>query len=88
MGLQLWMQASGSIEDPNWRVPDQRTFDQQYMGGGFSFGIPQAEFLDFSGPGGPSLESSKAWLDMKSLCGLRKCFIRYESQRKFFYLAS
>ena len=35
-----------------------RTMDQQYMGGGFTFAVPTAEFLDFSGPGGASLEAS------------------------------
>lgn len=53
------VQEAGSLEDPNWRVPDQRTMDQQYMGGGFTFAIPNAEFLDFSGPGGSALEASK-----------------------------
>ena len=53
------MQEAGNLEDPNWRVPDQHTMDQQYMGGGFTFAIPNAEFLDFSGPGGPALEASK-----------------------------
>ena len=53
------MQEAGNLEDPNWRVPDQRTMDQQYMGGGFTFAIPNAEFLDFSGPGGSALEASK-----------------------------
>ncbi len=53
------MQEAGNLEDPNWRVPDQHTMDQQYMGGGFTFAIPNAEFLDFSGPGGSALEASK-----------------------------
>ena len=32
------------------------------MGGGFTFGVPNAEFLDFLGPGGPGLEASKQQL--------------------------
>lgn len=51
------MQEAGTLEDPNWRVPNQHTMDQQYMGGGFTFAIPNAEFLDFSGPGGSALEA-------------------------------
>ena len=53
------MQEAGTLEDPNWRVPDRQIMDQQYMGGGFTFAVPNAEFLDFSGPGGPALEASK-----------------------------
>lgn len=33
--------------------------EQQYMGGGFTFGVPNGEHLDFSGPGGPALATSK-----------------------------
>lgn len=51
------MQEAGTLEDPNWRVPNQHTMDQQYMGGGFTFAIPNAEFLDFLGPGGSALEA-------------------------------
>ncbi len=57
--MSVGMQEAGTLEDPNWRVPDQHTMDQQYMGGGFTFAVPNAEFLDFSGPGGPALESSE-----------------------------
>ena len=57
--IRCIMQEAGTLEDPNWRVPNQHTMDQQYMGGGFTFAIPNAEFLDFLGPGGSALEASK-----------------------------
>ena len=37
------------------------------MGGGFTFGVPNAEFADFSGPGGPGLEASKPQMTCCSL---------------------
>ena len=55
----LLVQEAGNLEDPNWRVPDPTFVDQQYMGGGFTFGVPNAQHLDFSGPGGHALETSK-----------------------------
>ena len=55
----MLMQEAGNLGDPNWRVPDSQVLEQQYMGGGFTFGVPSTEFLDFSGPGGPALETSK-----------------------------
>ena len=42
------------------------------MGGGFTFGVPSAQHLDFSGPGGPALATSKlAETFLKQLYGLR-----------------
>lgn len=55
----LFAQEAGNLEDPNWRVPPPNFMEQQYMGGGFTFGVPNAEHLDFSGPGGPALATSK-----------------------------
>lgn len=55
----LPVQEAGNLEDPNWRVPDPGFMEQQYMGGGFTFGVPTAQHLDFSGPGGPALATRK-----------------------------
>ncbi|KAL0031400.1 hypothetical protein WJX79_009016 [Trebouxia sp. C0005] len=65
------MQEAGSLEDPNWRVPDQYTMDQQYVGGGFAFAIPNAEFLDFSGPGGPALEAKLKVMFQEAVTSLK-----------------
>ncbi|KAL3157245.1 hypothetical protein ABBQ38_001481 [Trebouxia sp. C0009 RCD-2024] len=66
------MQEAGNLEDPNWRVPPPNFMEQQYMGGGFTFGVPNAEHLDFSGPGGPALATKYHELFKEAIKRLEK----------------
>ncbi|KAK9867990.1 hypothetical protein WJX84_012252 [Apatococcus fuscideae] len=52
------MQGAGSLSDPRWRrpPPDLPSIPQPH----FRFGVPSAEFLDFSGPRGSLAEAEYA----------------------------
>jgi hypothetical protein len=47
------MESAGTLADPQWRAPPPGLSRSLVRPPQFRYALPNAEFLDFSGPGGP-----------------------------------